>query len=82
MFDLSTPDQPMVSSKSWKTANLLAWLGFILPAGMHRIYVGKVGTGILWMLSCGGLIVGQIVDIVKLNKGEFTDKKGLPVVKP
>ncbi len=43
-----------------------AWLfGF---GGIHRLYLGKTGTGILYLLTWGLFGVGQIVDIVNLNR--------------
>jgi len=52
----------------------------LLTWGLHRVYVGKIGTGILWMLTCGCFFVGQILDLYKLWKNEFTDKNGNYVV--
>ncbi len=39
---------------------LFCLIGF---CGIHRIYCGKVGTGILWFLTLGLLGIGQIVDL-------------------
>ncbi len=77
MFDLSHPNEPKVSQKSW-------WVTFwlcLITGSFHRIYVGKVGTGILWMFTCGCFVVGWLRDLYKICKGEFTDKDGLPIVK-
>ena len=41
--------------------NLLGFLGF--PGGLHRLYNGKVVTGLLWMFTFGLLGLGQIVDL-------------------
>lgn len=65
-----------ISRKKWKIVLVLA----LLTWGLHRVYVGKIGTGILWMMTCGCFFVGQILDIYKLFKGNFTDKNGAFVV--
>ena len=44
--------------------------------GVHRFYVGKVGTGILMFFTAGGALIWWIKDFVKIIRGEFTDKEG------
>ena len=44
--------------------------------GIHRFMTGKIGTGIIWLLTGGCLGIGWIVDIVKVCTGKFTDKDG------
>ena len=44
--------------------------------GTHRFYVGKVGTGILEMLTLGGLGLWIFYDIIVLVLGRFTDHEG------
>ncbi len=62
------------SSKSKTVALVLCiTLGW---AGIHRFYVGKVGTGILWFLTCGMFCFGWVVDICKIAGGKFTDGHG------
>jgi TM2 domain-containing membrane protein YozV len=46
----------------------LACLGFIGIAGIHRFMLGKVGTGILWLLTGGLCWIGTIIDLVNMNK--------------
>ena len=45
-------------------------LGFL---GLHRFYVGKVGTGLLWLFTLGFFSVGVIFDLVLIATGEFRD---------
>lgn len=59
---------------------ILCILGFFGIAGIHRMVVGKVGTGILYLLTAGWFGIGTIVDIVKLAAGTFTDKQGRTVM--
>jgi len=60
--------------KKWLTTLLLAvFLGWL---GIHRFYVGKIGTGILWFLTLGISGIGWIIDIIFILTGQFKDKKG------
>lgn len=57
----------------------IACLLFLLllgPLGLHRFYVGKVGTGILFLLTGGGLMIWWLIDLVILIVGSFTDAGG------
>ncbi|ACN83105.1 TM2 domain-containing protein [Brachyspira hyodysenteriae] len=60
-----------VSDRSWVVALLFA---IFLP--VHRFYVGKIGTGILYWLTAGGFGIWYIVDIVLILLDQFTDKEG------
>jgi TM2 domain-containing membrane protein YozV len=63
------------SSKSKKRALMLCiFLGFL---GVHRFYVGKIGTGILMFITLGLSGFWVLSDIIELLRGKFTDKEGL-----
>jgi hypothetical protein len=53
-------------------------LGFF---GIHRFYVGKTGTGLVWLFTLGFLGVGQIVDLILIATGEFRDSEGRRVLR-
>lgn len=68
-----------LSSKNKTTTLILAiFLGFL---GIHRFYVGKVGTGIIWFLTAGFFVFGWIYDIIKIASGTFTDGMGFTIRK-
>lgn len=68
-----------VSPYDWFTTILLAILvgGF----GVHRFYVGKTDTGLIWLLTGGCLGFGVIYDVIMIATGQFTDGNGLPIVR-
>lgn len=69
----------VTSEKSRTTALILCCLGFLVVAGIHRFYVGKIGTGILWLLTGGLFGVGTIVDLICIATGSFRDNAGAPL---
>jgi hypothetical protein len=63
--------------RSRRTALLLCLsLGW---AGCHRYYVGKRGTGRLYLLTSGLLMVGVLVDLITILTGSFQDGRGRPL---
>lgn len=50
--------------------------GFFGTIGIHRFYVGKIGTGILMILTLGGLGIWTIIDFIMIVVGSFKDKQG------
>jgi TM2 domain-containing membrane protein YozV len=49
---------------------------FLGVLGVHRFYVGKVGTGILQLVTLGGLGIWVLIDFIMIIVGAFTDKEG------
>lgn|GEM_PF-391498 len=62
-----------ISPKSRLAAALLAW--FLGVLGIHRFYVGKVGTGILMLVTLGGLGIWALIDFIVILVGSFKDKE-------
>ncbi|MCD7858164.1 MAG: TM2 domain-containing protein [Clostridiales bacterium] len=65
-------------AKSKMVALLLAI--FLGGLGVHRFYLGKTGTGIIWLLTFGCYGIGWIVDIIMIAIGAMRDKHGMPLV--
>jgi len=54
----------------------LALAFFLGVIGVHRFYNGKIGTGILMVLTLGGLGIWATIDIIIVLFGRFTRKDG------
>ena len=69
----------VVSDKSWLVALLLSFfVGFL---GVDRFYLGHIGLGILKLLTCGGLGIWALIDLVLIAIDNVRDKNGLPLKK-
>ena len=66
-----------VSPRSRTVTLLLAISFFVFGlGGLHRIYVGKLVSGIVQLVTLGGLGIWQIIDIVRILLGSFDDTQG------
>ena len=74
--EVMTGKDSSVSSYSRGLALILAFVGCFCISGIHRFYVGKIGTGILWLLTGGCFGIGTLVDIIMIASGSFTDIDG------
>ena len=66
-----------ISEKGFVPMILLCF--FLGGLGVHRFYAGKVGTGILMLITFGGFGIWTLVDLIMIATGNFKDAEGLPV---
>ena len=63
-----------VSPKSRLVTLLLCF--FLGGFGVHRFYVGKMGTGLLILLTLGGCGIWYMIDLIMIIVGAFKDQQG------
>lgn len=68
-----------LSDKSRTTATILTLLLGVF--GVHRFYVGKIGTGIIWLFTFGVFGIGAMIDFWIVVFGGFKDKYGRVIEK-
>lgn len=68
---------PGPQQRSWLLTLLLAI--FVGSLGIHRFYTGKIGTGILMLVTFGGCGLWTLIDIILIATGAFTDVNGQPL---
>ncbi len=62
--DLPTRPGRFLFMKSVGVGYLLWLLMFTGVAGIHRFYAGKWVTGIVWLLTGGLFLIGQLIDLL------------------
>ena len=70
------PDVPRnkTLNNKWLAALLLCWILGVF--GAHRFYLGKTGTGILMLITLGGLGIWYLIDLILIITGNMRDNNG------
>lgn len=65
------------SEKGFIPTALLCFLFGVF--GVHRFYVGKIGTGVIQLITLGGFGIWAFIDLIMIILGKFKDKNGLVI---
>ena len=60
----STEANALIVRKKLSMAYVLWAAGFFGFAGLHRIYMGRPISGVLWLMTLGLCGVGQLIDLM------------------
>jgi TM2 domain-containing membrane protein YozV len=66
----------MAESSEKKRLIALLLCFFFGCLGVHRFYVGKVGSGIVQLLTLGALGIWALIDLIMIICGAFKDNEG------
>ncbi len=73
--------RPGAGQKDWLTTLILSLLLLMGFGGIHRLYTGHIGIGIVQLLTWGGCGIWQLIDFINILQGKFTDSDGNVIVK-
>jgi len=72
---MTLPDRPRGPSDKSRTI-ALALAAIIGPFGAHRFYAGRTASGILMLITLGGLGIWWLFDVIVIAAGGFRDADG------
>lgn len=77
-FYETSENSHLISNKDGNIAVLLCWFGGIL--GLHRFYLGRFTSGIIYLLTGGFFGIGVFLDLFSISLGALRDGKGKFVI--
>lgn len=72
------PNYGNISPKS-RLVLIILWFFFGI-LGFHYFYAGRIGMGLLWLITGGLFGIGWVIDIIVILTGTFRDSYGRPIV--
>jgi TM2 domain-containing membrane protein YozV len=62
--------------KHFETTIILCLLLLVGFGGIHRLYTGHIGIGIVQLVTWGGCGIWQLIDFIAIVQGKFKDADG------
>lgn len=75
--EAQTPGQS--EPKKWLVALLLSI--FVGSLGVDRFYLGYIGLGVVKLITCGGIGIWWLIDLILIATNKMKDAQGNDLVK-